>query len=105
MLINLYLFGNMILASISSSFTDNLKDELRRTLRMKRKKLEYIFHLIKSRVSKDGESPLYALSYENFSKLLKIVRPNETDLKIKTIFRALDFAGDNSLRNKIQISN
>ena len=27
---------------------DNLKDELRRTLRMKRKKLEYIFHLIKS---------------------------------------------------------
>jgi two pore calcium channel protein 3 len=99
MLLNLYLFGNMTLAAVSSSFKDNLKNELKKTLRVKRKKLESAFNIIKTRVSKNGVSiPIIAISYENFYKLLKTIDPLRSDFKIKVIFQVLDFADDDCLR-------
>ena len=46
MILNLYLFGNMTLAAVSGSFKDNLKKELKKTLRAKRRKLESAFNII-----------------------------------------------------------
>lgn len=98
MVLNLYLFGNMTLAAVSSIFKDNLKKDLKRALRTKRRKLETAFNLIKRRISKNGDPTVAAISYHNFSKLMKINDPSKSDLKIKIIFQVLDFAGDSYLR-------
>ena len=89
----------MTLAAVSSSFKDNLKNELKKTLRIKRKNLESVFNIIKTRVSKKGDSTaIIAISYKNFHKLLKTIDPNRSDFKIKVIFQVLDFADDGCLR-------
>ena len=93
----------MTLAAISSSFKANLKQELKRTLRVKRKKLESAFNMIKSRVSKSGDLICTAIPYESFSKLMKIIDPDKSDLKIKILFQVLDFSDDNCLRRQLQI--
>jgi two pore calcium channel protein 3 len=98
MLLNLYLFGNMTLAAVSSSFKDNLKNELKKTLRVKRKKLESAFNIIKTRIIQNNGTFITAITYENFYKLLKTIDPLRSEFKIKVIFQVLDFADDNCLR-------
>ena len=98
MLLNLYLFGNMTLAAVSGSFKDNLKKELKKTLRAKRRKLESAFNIIKTRVIQNDGSFVNAITEDNFEKLIKTIDPSKSDLKIKILFQVLDFADDNCLR-------
>lgn len=120
MTLNLYLFANMFLAAISTSFKNNLKvsfnlkgftlkfffnkifkeqTELKEILKVKRKKLESAFHLLKSRITNDDEPPIYAISYDNFVKLVKLIDSKKSEVKIRILFKVLDFAQDYCLRN------
>ena len=54
--------------------------------------------MIKTRVSKNGDPIVTAISFDNFANLMKIIDNSKSDLKIKIIFRVLDFADDNCLR-------
>jgi two pore calcium channel protein 3 len=98
MLLNLYLFGNMTLAAVSSSFKDNLKNELKKTLRVKRKKLESAFNLMKTRIIQNDGTFITVITYENFAHVMKIIDPFKIDLKIRILFKVLDFADDDCLR-------
>jgi hypothetical protein len=98
MLLNLYLFGNMTLAAVSGSFKDNLKNELKKTLRVKRKKLESAFNLMKTRNIQNNDTFITAITYDNFAHVMKIIDPLKSDLKIRILFKVLDFADDNCLR-------
>lgn len=73
--------------------------ELKEMLRLKRRKLESAFHLIKTRVTNDVQLPIYAVSFDTFVRLVKLIDPSKTEVKIKILFRVLDFSQDNSLRN------
>jgi hypothetical protein len=97
MSLNLYLFGPMTLAAVSSCYKDSLKEDLKRILRVKRKKLETAFNLIKTRVSKNGEPIITGVSYNNFSKLIKLIDVKKSELKIKILFQVLDFSDENHL--------
>lgn len=66
---------------------------------MKRKKLECAYTLLKSKVSSRDETPIYGMSYDAFSKLIKIIDPKKSDIKIKILFKVLDFNQDRYLRN------
>ena len=51
----------MTLAAVSSCYKDSLKEDLKRILRVKRKKLETAFNMIKTRVNKNGEQIITAV--------------------------------------------
>ena len=97
MSLNLYLFGPMTLAAVSSCYKDSLKEDLKRILRVKRKKLETAFNMIKTRVNKNGEQIITAVSYNNFKKLMRQIDANKSELKIKILFQVLDFSDENYL--------
>ena len=54
------------------------------------------FHMIKTRI--EGREPdYYAITFEHFEKLIKYNYPKKSDVKIKIIFKILDFKKDNCL--------
>ena len=71
----------MTLAAVSSCYKDSLKEDLKRILRVKRKKLETAFNMIKTRVNKNGEQIITAVSYNNFTKLMRLKKVKFISLK------------------------
>ena len=80
-----------------------MQHELKIVLRGKRRKLEHAYRLVKTRVSGIDDPLLYAMTYDTFHRLIKIIYPYKSESKIRVLFKVLDVDGSNVLR-KINVS-
>jgi hypothetical protein len=88
MILNLYLFLNITLATIYTSFKKNIEEEVKFLICLRRKKLENAFNLLKAH-AKDYTQK-YSINYETFKMLMKKIYPNKSENKTRIIFNLLD---------------
>lgn len=114
MLVNLYIFINIILATIYTNYKRHLKDEVRATINLKRDKMEDAFNMIrvpirlleegdKSKI--DSNSEIIKSEYQcvinknTFVKLMEHVKPGIKIHQIEALFKILDFDNNDILSN------
>lgn len=117
MLVNLYIFVNIILATIYTNYKKHLKEEVKSTIELKRNKINDAFNLIKiplkdlikldksfgfketEFVKSDFE---YVIPMERFRKLIKLIEPKMNENQINILFELIDF-DKNSLLSKFAL--
>lgn len=114
MLVNLYIFINIILATIYTNYKKHLKDEVRETIKLKRDKIEDAFNMVripirlleskdKTNLNLDTEiirsEHQCVITKDIFSKLMKLVNPKVKSNQIEALFRILDFDENGILSN------
>jgi hypothetical protein len=119
MLVNLYLFINIILATIYSNYKRHLKAEVISTIKLKLTKSKDAFELIKVAYNaikppvdngtetansvefKETEylrsTSQHVITYPRFEKLMKLIDPNKKENQIRIIFELIDFDNNNLL--------
>lgn len=104
--VNLYIFMNIILATIYINYKKHLKEEVRMTIALKRTKVNEAFEFIKDILSDIIEhdpfkykfettefvkSPsVSVITYEKFSALMKRIYPQMPANQLEIIFHILD---------------
>ncbi len=88
MILNLYLFQNILLATVYTNYKKNLKDEVRVSMKLRREKLKKAFDLLKTH--SDVYSECFSVSYTTFQRLIKRMYPKNSENKTKILFSLLD---------------
>ncbi len=96
MILNLFIFNNIVLAAIYANFKKNLKEEVKISIKMRRRKLHEAFTLLKKRYS-TNDIDEFAIDFITFERLIQKIYPNKSQNKTKILFNLLDFDEGNSL--------
>ncbi|RNA14534.1 two pore calcium channel 1-like [Brachionus plicatilis] len=115
MLVNLYIFINIILATIYTNYKKHLKEEVRETIKLKRDKMEDAFNMVripirlldseeKANINMDNEvirsEHQCVITKGTFSRLMNLVNPKIKSHQINALFRILDFDNNGILSFK-----
>lgn len=116
MLINLYIFVNIILATIYTNYKKHLKEEVKSTIKLKQDKIADAFNLLKITIKSlnlNGEinnsvtefvksENEKVITWQIFFKLMKLTEPIMSENQIKVLFQLIDFDQNNLLSNKFK---
>ncbi len=97
MILGLFFFNNIVLAAIYANFKKNLKEEVKVSINLRRKKLKEAFNLLKKHSTSYIDE--YAIDFMTFERLLRKIYPNKSKNKTKILFNLLDLDEGNSLCN------
>jgi hypothetical protein len=95
MILNLYLFNNILLASIYSNYKKHLKAEVKVSTKLRQDKLKKAFDLLKTQSAVYTEK--YSISYKTFQQLIERMYPSNSESKTKILFNLLDRDDGNHL--------
>ncbi|XP_067942025.1 two pore calcium channel protein 1-like [Watersipora subatra] len=94
LVVNLYVFMNVLLAVIFNGYKRHLKNEVQQAVFAKRRKLAMAFDLVKE---KNKDKPGYHLSLTTWFKLMKMVKPKQSAEQVTMLFQVMDSDLDNRI--------
>ncbi len=97
MILNLYLFNNILLATVYTNYRKNLKEEVKLSIQLRREKLRNGFNFLKTRSPNYTE--IFSVTFTTFERLIKQMYPNGSECKTKILFNLLDRDDANQLCN------
>jgi len=115
LIIHLYIFTNIILATIIQNYKKHLREDVKETIKMRRAKAKEAFELLEDilseliqknpivynfKTTELVDSPDVAVvTYEKFSSFIKLIYPKIIEEHINAIYHILDSDGNNLLSN------
>jgi two pore calcium channel protein 3 len=88
MILNLYLFNNILLATVYSNYKKHLKNEVKVSIKLRREKLKKAFDFLKTKSENYTEK--FSITYGTFERLIKAMYPQNSESKTKILFNLLD---------------
>ncbi len=95
MILNLFVFNNIVLAAIYTNFKKNLKHEVKVSIKLRRQKLNEAFDLLKKHSASYIDE--FAIDFITFEHLIQKIYPKKSQNKTQILFNLLDLDEGNSL--------
>ncbi|KAI0227845.1 Two pore calcium channel protein 1A [Lamellibrachia satsuma] len=93
--VNVYIFMNIVLASVYNNYKRHLKNEVIKTVYLKRRLLERVFDMMKV-----WQNDTYVVTKKTWHTLMRTAAPHWGPTRRDVLFYVLDDTADNAIRKK-----